>query len=307
MQQIPILNANGKSLPRMAFGTHSLKGQICREMVGHAIDNGIRFLDTAAYYENEEDVGQAIKSSSVSREEIIVGTKVWRKNISREGIVESAEASLKRLGLDYIDVLYPHWHKASTSAEDMMAGFQTLIEAGKIRAVGMSNFNISMMEEVMATGVQPVIANQLEFHPYLGQRDLYEALRNHPAFRDYNLAVIAYSPLANGRVPKDQDLIEIGKKYGKSAAQTSLRWILQKDSTIALFRAQTLEELKEDMDIFDFNLSAEDMVKIDHMTLRQERFYEHPSMRKKWDSAQGFAQTGRPSPDMVRGVEEGPV
>lgn len=293
---IPSITANGVELPRLSFGTHNMKGKECKNLVRHALESGIRFLDTASYYDNEEEVGQAVRESGIPREDIIVGTKVWRTDVTRDKIIESVNASLERLGLDYVDVIYPHWHKASTTTEDMMAAFQYLLEQGKVKSVAMSNFNIGMMEEVMASGVQPVIGNQIEYHPYLGQKELYDTMTKRADFREYDLAVIAYSPLANGRAAGDPVLMEIGEKYDKTAAQVALRWVIERGQTVAMFRGDTPEQINENIDIFDFSLSPDDMHRIDALNARNLRLYEHPSMRKKWDKARVFEGLNEPQP-----------
>ena len=291
MQQnsIPLYEANGIQLPRLAFGTYNLSGETCRGLVKAALDHGISLIDTASYYGNEEDVGRALKDLGCNRDDVIISTKIWRTDVTPDKIIESAENSLKKLGVERIDILSPHWNKASTPIEDMMQAFDLLRQAGKIRAIGLSNFNVDMMHKVLATGIRPVIGNQVEMHPYLGQRAMYEAFRDNPLMRDENLALIAFSPLANGRVPVDPRLQEIAAEYGKTAPQIALRWILQRQGTIALFRADTPAQIAENINVFDFNLSDNHMAEIDRMTACHARYYEHPSMKKKWDKASAFS------------------
>lgn len=272
----PDITISGLGLPRLAQGTWTLGDRQCERLVRQGLDHGIRFFDTAEFYENERAVGRAIRQSGIGRENIRVATKIWDTQTSAARMIRNAEGCLQRLGLDYIDILYPHWYKTETSALELAAAFQQLVDDGKIRAVGVSNFTPSMMERIYETGLSPIVCNQVEFHPYLKQEDIRSAVA------EKGWAFLGYSPLAGGEVLKDPLINKISEMYNKSPAQIVLRWAIEHEGLIPVVRMESEDEIRQNLDVFSFDLRPEDIARIDSLSSRNVRFYEHPSMTGRW-------------------------
>ncbi|NLR90923.1 aldo/keto reductase [Flammeovirga sp. SR4] len=246
---------DGNKIPSLGFGTFLSKNDEVKEAVLAALNAGYRHIDTAMIYENEEGVGEAIKASGISREDLFITTKLWNEDIRNGNIEEALKASLKRLQLDYIDLYLIHWPaKGYTKAWDEMIKLQ---KSGLIKSIGVSNFNPHHLQDLEASGVVPVV-NQIECHPKLQQNDLktYCEVRN--------ILVQAWGPLMQAGLFKDETLNQIGEKYGKSSAQVMLRWHLQRGVN-ALPKSVTPSRIEANFDIFDFELSEDDMLKIAEM------------------------------------------
>lgn len=256
IQNIPI--------PALGLGTYGARGATAREIVRQALQEGYRHIDTAQFYANEEAVGQGIKKSGIAREEIFLVTKVWPSNLSPKRFLPSVEESLQKLQINYIDLLLIHWPHATLPLESYLGELAKAKQQGKARFIGVSNFNISQLERTLEMGL-PIITNQVEFHPLLDQSGLYEWMLEH------GLSLTAYSPLAQGKAAGHSVLRSIGEKYGKSAAQVTLRWMLQLEQVMAIPKTSNPKRLKENLDVFDFELSAEDMARINELGHRGGR------------------------------------
>lgn len=255
---VPTVKMNtGAQIPVVGFGTWQLRPKQAYDSVAEALKLGYRLIDTARIYENEEDVGRAVKDSGIDRSQIIVTTKLWNSDQGYDSAFEAFNQSLRRLGLEYIDIYLIHWPGSNPAKR--LASWQALGELykqGKVKAVGVSNFTIDHLKEVMdKSDVVPAI-NQIEFHPFIydDQKDLLEFCQKK------RIVFEAYSPLAQGHL-SDELLLQIGKKYGKSASQVMLRWAVQQ-GTVPLPRSSSTEHIKENFDIFDFELSDNDMAQI---------------------------------------------
>lgn len=265
-------------LPALGFGTYKLYGKDAASAVDLALNSGYTHIDTAQIYENESDVGDGIKKSGVARDKIFLTTKVWRNHFADGTVAQSVDESLQKLKTDYVDLLLVHWPFPETPIAKLVEGVMEAQAKGKAKLIGVSNFNVAQMEEAIKISGGKVCNNQVEYHPYLTQKPVLDFIRKN------KMALTAYSPVARGKAIKDATLKEIGLKYGKNAGQVTLRWLTQQDGVIAIPKSATPENIKNNIDIFDFELSAEDMTKIAAMGSDEGR-QVNPDFAPKWDKA----------------------
>jgi diketogulonate reductase-like aldo/keto reductase len=269
----------GKTLmPALGFGTYKLYGKDAADAVDLALNSGYTHIDTAQVYENEDGVGEGIKNSGVAREKIFLTTKVWRNNFADGTVASSVDESLEKLKTEYVDLLLVHWPFPEKSIAYMVEEIMKVRAAGKARNIGVSNFTTAQLDEAMKVSNGSVICNQVEYHPYLSQKPILEAVRK------YDIALTAYSPVARGDVFKDKKLQEIGLRYGKTAGQVTLRWQMQQDNVAAIPKSGTPANIKANIDIFDFELNREDMEAI-HALARPDGRQISPDWGPKWDVA----------------------
>jgi diketogulonate reductase-like aldo/keto reductase len=243
-----------EEVPAIGLGTWRLSGSACSEAVEGALSLGYRHVDTAQMYGNEEEVGQGISNSGVDREEIFLVTKLSTGNFTQEKALSSARESLKKLGTDYVDLLLMHWPNPRVPLEETLGAMRELQEEGSVKHIGVSNFPISMVEE--ATQHADVFCNQVEYHPRNPQDDLLGQAR------DLDYLLTAYSPVAKGRITGDATLEGIGEAHGKTPAQIALRWLVQQEKVCAIPKAQSPEHQESNLDVFDFELSEEEMERV---------------------------------------------
>lgn len=261
---------NGVTIPQLGFGVWKVPNEEVTEAVTHAIDTGYRLFDTAMIYRNEEGVGKAIANSNVPREELFITTKVWNSDHGYDNTLRAFEESLERLGLDYVDLYLIHW---PTPKYDMYVetykALEKLYKDGRTRAIGVCNFEIEYLERILNECEIVPAVNQVECHPYLQQKELKDFCKKH------NIYIEAYSPLMNGKkVLEDPVINELAEKYGKTPAQIILRWQIQTD-VIVIPKTVTPARMKENINIFDFELNDEDMEKIATLD-RGERCNNNP-------------------------------
>ncbi len=240
-----------KEVPAIGLGTWDLRGGACVRAVRDALEIGYRHIDTAEMYENERAVGRGIEESGIPRDEIFLTTKLWTNHLTARAVSKSTEASLKQLGTDYVDLLLIHWPNGSVSLTETLAAMERLREAGKARRIGVSNFTPSMWREALE--LAPARVNQVEFHPFLNQ----ESLAGFAAER--KLELIAYTPLAKGRVGDEPKIVKIAEAHGRTPAQVTLRWLIQHPGVAAIPKAARREHLKENLRVFDFELEESEM------------------------------------------------
>jgi diketogulonate reductase-like aldo/keto reductase len=243
-------------MPRLGVGTSHVVGvhDVDREIPA-ALELGYRLIDTASSYRNEAEIGQALKKADCPRSELFVTSKVWPSDQGYKSTLRAFEASRARLGLDYLDLYLIHWPEPSQTADTWRA-FEELQMRGEVRAIGVSNFMPGDFEQLYQTANVPPAINQVEFHPFLQRPELLEYCREH------GVAIEAWSPLIRGRVQGVPELAEIGERHGKTEAQVTIRWILQK-GIVTIPKSTHIERLRENADVFDFSLSAEEMATID--------------------------------------------
>jgi len=258
---------NGPKMPWLGFGTFQLTGATAEEAVGWALDLGYRSIDTAAVYQNEVEVGAAIRGSGVDRQEIFLTTKVWNTDQGYDATMSAFDASLERLGTDYADLYLVHW-PVEGMFKDTWRALEDLYDAGRVRAIGVSNFLTHHLRELLdGARVVPMI-NQVEFHPRLQQPDLQ-------AFcEDHEIRLEAWRPIMKGGVLEIPELVELGEALGKSAVQVTLRWMVQK-GVIAIPRSSQPKHVEANADIFDFELTPEQMEIVDDLD-RDMRTGEDP-------------------------------
>lgn len=268
------VDARNTRIPQLGFGTWQLHGKECREAIAAALDIGFRHIDTAQMYGNESDVGMALANTDVDRQDIWLTTKLSSDNMSRDRVAKSTDESLKRLGVDYVDLLLIHWPSKEVPLAETLEAMQQLREKKKIRCLGVSNFPPSSMKEALT--IAPIVTNQVEYHPFLSQRGLVADCRRS------DIALTAYSPLAKGGVFDDPTLEAIGKRHRKNAAQVTLRWLIQQPKVAAIPKSSNPEHTRKNFDIFDFELSNEEMDQIGTLA-RDERLID-PEWAPDWNS-----------------------
>jgi len=247
--------ANG--MPMLGLGTwQNDDPATCANTIETALDAGYRHVDTAQAYGNEEYVGRGIAASDVDRDDVFLATKVWIDNLAYEDALATAERSLERLGVDYVDLLYVHWPAGAYEPEGTIRAFDELVDDGKVERIGISNFLPEQVDEAIERADAPVFANQVEMHPLLQQADL----REHCAERDIEL--VAYSPLARGKVFETPELTEIAEKHDVSEAQVSLAWLREKGVT-AIPKTTSEAHLVDNWRSLELELDDEDVAAID--------------------------------------------
>ncbi len=245
-----------QKMPILGLGTFDLRGEEGTSSVASAINHGYRHLDTALGYENHDAVGQGIAQSAIAREELFVTSKIPRDELSFDDIQRACERSLRELGLSYLDLFLVHWPNNDIPLADTLRGLAHLLDTGQVKNVGVSNFTTWRLREVLELDMAPIAVNQVEYHVYLNQ----EKLRSYCTANDITL--VAYSPLAQGKLLKDEILTEIAARYEKTTAQIALRWLLQKE-VAAIPRSQSPERQIANFDLFDFSLSPKEIERID--------------------------------------------
>lgn len=266
------VEARGAQIPVIGFGTWKIHGRAAYEAVGDALAQGYRHLDTARLYGNEAEVGRALRDSGVPREEVFLTTKVWHEDLGREAARAAGEASLARLGAEYLDLLLIHW-PAGTDPRPSLEGMQALVDAGDVRHLGVSNFNVALMAQALE--VAPIVNNQVEYHPFLSVAPVLDFARAH------EVSVTAYCPLARGGVLEDPTLQEIGRAHGRSPAQVTLRWLIQQEGVVAIPKAARATHRRANLEVFDFELSGAEMARISGLD-RGKRLID-PPFGPDWD------------------------
>lgn len=272
------VNANGANIPALGLGTFRMPGEDVMRVVPKALQLGFRHVDTAQIYGNEAEVGAAIQQSGVARGEIFLTTKVWVDKFAHKDFIASVDESLKKLKTDYVDLLLLHWPQSDVPLAERMGSLNEVKKAGKVKNIGISNFNIALMNEAVKLSDAPIATNQVEFHPYLDQSKLLEAARAK------GISLTAYYLMADGKVPKDEVLADIGARYKKTAAQVALRWAVQQKDVIALSKTANVDRLQENFDVFDFELSEADMAEIAKLAKPDGRIVNPAHLRPPhWD------------------------
>ena len=262
--------SNGVEIPILGFGTYKIEDdKVAVNSVREAIKTGYRHIDTASFYKNEENVGNGIreglKHTGLKRKDIFVTTKVWNTEQGYENTLNAFSNSLQRLNMDYVDLYLIHWPVTKDYADEWQSriketwkAMEKLYNEGKIRAIGVSNFLVHHLEELISGCEIESMVNQIEFHPGHNQKETVEFCKKH------EIVVEAWSPLGRGVILENEFLSEIAKRYNKTIAQICIRWIIQQD-IVALPKSVTQKRIKSNFEVFDFELSQEDMDKITNM------------------------------------------
>ena len=259
---------NGVEMPYFGLGVYLSKdGQEVINAIKWAVDAGYRHIDTASIYKNEEGVGIGVKEASVAREELFVVSKVWNSDQGYESTLKAFDDSLKRLGMDYLDLYLIHWPVEGKYKETWRA-LEKLYAEGRVRAIGVSNFLQHHLEDLMADAEVVPMVNQMEFHPYLVQQELLDFCQKN------TIQYEAWSPMMQGKIFGMEAFEAMAKKYGKTIAQIVLRWDLQK-GVVTIPKSTKKERIENNAAIFDFEITQEDMELLDAMD-RQQRFGPDP-------------------------------
>jgi diketogulonate reductase-like aldo/keto reductase len=260
------VTVGGVDVPAIGLGTWRLRGDDCRRTVETALDLGYRHVDTAQAYGNERQVGAAVRSSAVDRDDVFLTTKLDGDSRRDEAVRRSVRESLDRLGTDYLDCLLIHWPNGRPPVlpvslpgpplAETLTAMNELVEDGLVRHIGVSNFGIRLLDEARRLADAPIFANQVQFHPYWDQRRLHSYCRRH------DVLLTAYSPLCHGGVLDDDRLAAVGRRYDKTPAQVAIRWVIQHDGVRAVPKATSREHLAANLDVFDFELTETEMDRI---------------------------------------------
>ena len=268
------VEAKGFAIPLVGLGTWALRGRDCARLVEQAIRLGYRHIDTAQMYDNEREVGEGVRNSG-KRAEVIVTTKVQPTLLAPPDLERSVKESLARLRLDHVDLLLIHWPNPRVPLVETLGAMAKMKRQGYTRAIGVSNFTVTLLDEANKVSPEPLVCNQIECHPFLDQHKVIEACRRH------EMAVIAYSPIARGSAKGDAVLERIAKAHGKTAAQVCLRYLVQQGIAV-IPRTSKLQRLEENFSLFDFALTDQEMDEIRALSKRNDRLVDW-TWSPKWD------------------------
>lgn len=247
---------NGQQIPQLGLGVYKLGTDVAAGLIRTAIETGYRRIDTAAFYGNEAEIGEGVRTCGLAREEVFVTTKIWNDDQGFDRALEAIDESLDRLNIDYIDMLLIHWPKPQQDLfVETWAAFEQAAATGKIRGIGVSNFQPNHLEKLLAAGGTVPALNQVELHPGLQQREVRAFNASH------GIATEAWSPLARGRFNEDSVIVEIAKKHGKTPTQIVVRWHIDLGNLV-IPKTATTSRLEENISVFDFKLDADDMAAI---------------------------------------------
>ena len=274
-----IIDANGARIPAIGFGTYTLEGATCVDMVARAVEAGYRHIDTARMYGNEREVGEGLRRSGIARDEVFVTTKVWWTDIGRDDLVPAARKPVEDLGVGAVDLLLIHWPNRDVPLEDSIAALNRTVDEGLARHIGVANFPSAMLDEAAAMSTKPLVCDQVEYHPYLGQENV------HAACRRGGMAMVAYTPIGRGgELLGNPTIREAAERHGKTPAQVVLRWGIEQEAVAAIPRTSNPDRLRENIDIFDFELDPDEHEAITRLTGRRQRLVD-ASFAPNWDRA----------------------
>lgn len=274
-----LITARGASIPALGFGTFRIDEANTARMVKEVLGLGYRHIDTAQIYGNEAAVGAGLAAAGVPRQDVFLTTKVWVETYRTDRFRPSVEDSLRRLGTDHVDLLLLHWPNQAVPLEEQIENLNAVRKAGLARHIGISNFNTALMEEAVRLSPAPLVTNQVEYHPYLSQRPVLETARK------LGMSVTAYYGMADGEVPADTLLADIGARHDKSAAQVALRWLVQQSGLIALSKTVSVARAAENAAIFDFSLTEAEMTAIHALARQDGRLVSPDGLAPEWDAA----------------------
>lgn len=269
------ITTQGIAIPRLGLGTFRLTGAAGQAAVESALAVGYRHIDTAEMYGNEEAVGAAIRAAGVKRSELHVTSKVWHENLRPDAIRRACDASLNKLGLDFLDLYLVHWPSPGMDLPAVMETMVALRDQGRARAIGVANFPAALLRQAVDEIGAPVACNQVEYHVFLGQRTLLETMRAR------SVPLVAYSPVAQGRVADDPELQRIGRKHGVGPGQVALAWLLGQDGVCAIPKSQSEAGQRANLAAAALTLDDDDRRAI--AALPKDRRCVNPAFAPRWD------------------------
>ncbi len=285
-QPIRTVATQSVQIPAIGFGTSGLHGDVARRMVGYTLEIGYRHIDTAQNYGNEAQVGEAIAVSSVPRDDIWLTTKIGRRRFRDGDLQRSVEESVRKLKTEP-NLLLLHWPNAKIPLGETIGALNEVKRKGLTEHIGVSNFPVALIQQAISLSEAPLITNQVEYHPYLNQQTVLEAVRAS------GMVLTAYSPLAKGRVFRDSELRSIGERYGKTAGQVALRCLGQQDGVIAIPRSSREANVRSNLEVFDFELAGADMNEIFALGSPWGRMSDPLRHAPAWDDLNAAGQARR--------------
>jgi diketogulonate reductase-like aldo/keto reductase len=270
-----IVEANGAKIPQLGLGTWELKGDVCVRIVAEALRLGYRHVDTAEMYGNEEAVGEGVRQSGVKRGDVFVTTKIWHTHLLPSALLQATKESLAKLKFDYVDLLLLHWPNTDVPLAETIGALNEAKDKGLAKHIGVANFTVDLIRQAVGFSQAKLVNDQVEMHPYLDQSKIVAECKRQ------GMAVTAYSPIVKGEAAEDKALQKIGKAHKKSAAQVSLRFLVQQGIVI-IPRTSKVERLSENAAIFDFELSEAEMKEIHGLANPKGRRI-NPSWSPNWD------------------------
>jgi len=251
--------SNGVKIPRLGFGTYQIPpGRETEAAVSVALREGYRHIDTAALYGNERDVGAAVQKSGLGREEVFVTSKLWNSDHGYRKALQAFERSLQKLGLEYVDLYLVHSPGQRATRAETWQAMEAILESGKARSVGVSNYGVHHLQQLLGNCKHRPAVNQIELHPYNQHADIVKFCQ------EQKIALEAYAPLTRGYRISDPPLVKIAQKYGKTPAQILIRWGLQK-GYIVIPKSTKPERIRENLQVTDFEITREDMAFLDSL------------------------------------------
>lgn len=249
----PVVEAHGSRIPKLGLGTFDLSGEAASDAVRAALEIGYRHIDTAEMYANEREVGEGIRASAVPREDIFVTTKVWYENLRDGDLQRAARRSVDALGVGPVDLYLIHWPSPTVPVEEAVGALNAVRAEGLAKAIGISNFPVALVERAVAASEAPLVANQVEYHPYLDQSKVLAAARRH------GMAVTAYCPLARGRLFHNETVRRIADAHGCTPSQVVLAWLIGQDVVAAIPKSASRQRIAENFGALAVSLDEGEM------------------------------------------------
>lgn len=244
--------ASGHEMPIFGLGTWKLNGKQCEDIVKIAIDLGYTHIDTAWMYKNQREIGNTLRDIGIDRETLFITSKIWHTHLKHDDVLSQFDICIRDLQMDYVDLLLIHWPSDTVPFEETFAAFHEIYETGKVRSIGISNFSIEQVKKACDISDLPICTNQVEYNIRQNKEELRQFCESR------NIPITAHRPLGAGNIVGDAKLAEIGDRYGKTGAQVALRWLVQK-KIVTIPKSGSEEHLRENLDIFDWELTEEDM------------------------------------------------
>ncbi|WP_108882574.1 aldo/keto reductase [Anderseniella sp. Alg231-50] len=274
-----IVSANGADIPAIGLGTWELRGEQCTQLVETALQGGYTHIDTAQMYQNEREVGAGIRASGMNRDNLFVTTKIWPENYATDDFARAADERLEFLDCGTLDLLLLHWPPQAVSMAEAVAGLNKAKRTGLARHIGISNFTVQQVEEAVALSDEPLVCNQIEYHPLINQDKVRAACARH------GLAVTAYCPIARNQVADEPVMRDIALRHDASPAQIALAWLAGHGDVISIPRSSRPERLADNLKAMRISLSEDEMAEIGALTARDLRLVDPESVRPRWDTA----------------------
>lgn len=271
------VTAHGATIPRIGLGTADMRGEDGAAAVATALKLGYRHIDAARKYGTEEYVGEGLRAAGVPRSDIFLCTKVSHERLAPNDVQRSVDESLRALGVDYFDLLLIHWPSPDVPMGETLKKFAQLKREGITRHLGVANYSIPMVEQAVRECPEPLVSLQVEMHPYMDQSKVLAAARR------LGLALTAYSPIRRGVILEDSTVKEIAAAHGKSPAQVALRWIMQHEGTVAIPKSSNPERLAQNLAVFDFELTDDEMRRLSALA-RPDGRRANPPYSPQWDA-----------------------